>query len=118
VSQENKLDFGSVQVHKKVIAELVCSSIEEINGIRLVKKSFGESILEVFGKKNFPGIIINVDENGNISIEVKVLVRYGVNIPDVARQAQDAIKGAIDKTMDTHLKDININVQGIEKGES
>ncbi len=118
MSQENKLDFGSVQVHEKVIAELICSSIADIDGIQLAKKTARDHIFGFFGQEKFPGININVDGDGEISIKAKVFVRYGVNIPDVARQAQDAIKDAIDKTMGTHLKDININVLGIEKGES
>ncbi len=118
MNQENKLDFGSVQVHKKVIAELICSSINDIDGMRLVKKTISDRILGLLGQSKFPGITINVNGDGEISIEVKVFVRYGINIPSVAKQAQEMIKESIDKTMDTHLKDININVQGVEKEES
>jgi len=117
VSQDSKLDFGSVQVHKTVLAELIYSAAQGIDGIRLIQKSMGQRLLELFGQQKFPGIEIKVDDVGDISLEVKVFVRYGINIPDAARQAQEAIKKAIEKTIDIRLKNININVQGMERGE-
>jgi len=115
VKQDDKLDCGSVQVHKKVLAELVQSALEGIEGISLVHKNMGDRLSELFGQRKFPGIHIRLDDNGDISLEVKVTVRYGINIPDVARQAQEAIKSALEKAVDVRLKNININVQGMDK---
>jgi len=114
---DNKIDLGSVQVHKKVLAEIVFSAISEIDGVSLIQKDFGRKLLEILGQKDFPGIEIRVDESHNVSLELKVLVRYGLNIPDVARRIQDGVRSAIDKTVDINLKNINVNIQGIERGQ-
>jgi uncharacterized alkaline shock family protein YloU len=117
MKQFNKLDLGSVQVHKKVLAEIISSAIDEIDGVSLIHKHIGRKLFELFGQKQFPGIDIKVDENQDVSLEVQVIVRYGMNIPDIARHVQDTIKLAIEKTVNINMKVINVNIQGIERGQ-
>ena len=116
MSPVNKIDFGSVQVHKQAIAEIVAHAISEIDGVALIPKNPVYQFLEMVGYKTFPGIHVKVSEDEQISIEVKVCVRYGLNISDMARYVQSTIKSVIDKTIDINLKDINVNIQGVERG--
>jgi len=114
---DQKIDLGSVQVHKKVFAEIIASALKEVTGVKLIDKSIGNRLGEVFGKKDYPGISIKVDDSHDVTLELKVLVQYGINIPDIARQVQETVKNAVDKTLDVTLKDIHVNVQGITRGE-
>jgi uncharacterized alkaline shock family protein YloU len=113
--EDEKIDLGSVQVHKKVFAEIISSAMDEIEGVTLIPRNFGDMLIEMTGRKKFPGINIKVEEGEEVTLEVQVLVRYGMNIHDAARQVQRTVKSAIDKTLDIKLKYINVNVQGIEK---
>jgi uncharacterized alkaline shock family protein YloU len=83
----------------------------------LTRKNIGNQLIELFGKRNVSGIDIKVDEKQEVTLGVRVLVRYGLNIPGAARQVQEAIKTAVDKTLDVNLKDVNVNVQGISRGK-
>ena len=74
-----------------------------------------QSSLSILGRKEFPGINIRVDERGDVSIDLNVLIRYGLNIPDIAQEIQDVIKSAVKKTANLILKEINISVNGITK---
>jgi uncharacterized alkaline shock family protein YloU len=112
-----KIDLGSVQVHKKVLAEIVAAALHEVSGVKLIEKNISNVLVELFGKKDFPGIDVKVDDHHEVTLEIKVLVQYGINIPDVARLVQETVKSAVDKTLDVHLKDIHVNVQGIVRGE-
>ncbi len=115
MKRDEKIDLGSVQVHKKVFAEIISSAMDEVEGVSLIQKNLGNKVGEMFGRKDFPGIEIKVEDGDEVTLEVQILVRYGMNIPDAARQVQRTIKSAIDKTLDINLKDINVNVQGIER---
>ena len=114
---ENKVDLGSIQIHKKVIGEIAAAALNEIDGVHLAPKHVGNQVLELFGQKVTPGIIVTVDKNNQVTVEMKVYVRYGINIPDIARQVQDVIRVAIERTTDVHLREVNVNVQGIERGK-
>jgi uncharacterized alkaline shock family protein YloU len=117
MSEQDRVDLGSIQIHKKVIADIVFTALSDINGVKLIDGNFASSVLELFGNSKHPGINVHVDKNGQVSIEVKIKVRYGLSIPEIAHHAQDIIKEAIEKTVDINLKEVNVNVQGIERGK-
>ena len=48
-------------------------------------------------------IIVNVDESNQISIELKIVVRYGLNVRK-SREVQDIVRLAAEKTIDINLK--------------
>ncbi len=113
----NKVDLGSIKIHKQVLADLIYSSVLTVPGVSLVGKSWEAQAYDLLGVKKYPGIAITIEKDSQVTIEVKVKVRFGLNIHDAARQIQEAIRTAIDKTVDIDLKDINVNIQGIERGE-
>ena len=115
---ENKVDCGSIQIHKKVIGEIAAAALGEIDGVQLASKDLLNQFLEILGQKNCPGINVTVDKDGQVTIELKVTIRYGINIPDIARQIQDVVRLAVEKTTDIHLREVNVNVQGIERGNA
>ena len=115
---QNKIDLGSIQIHKKVIADIAAAALGEIDGVYLAPKNFANQMLELFVIRNFPGIIVAVDKNNQVTIEMKVFVRYGLNIPDIARQVQDVVRLAVERATDVHLREVNVNVQGIERGKT
>ena len=117
MKDSNKVDLGSIKIHKKVLADITHSAVSDIPGVKLVKEDFGHTVKDLLGMKSYPGIVITVEKNNQVSIEVKVLVRYGINIPDLARQVQDSIRKMIEKTADIDLKDVHVNIQGIERGK-
>ncbi|MBU0468172.1 MAG: Asp23/Gls24 family envelope stress response protein [Candidatus Omnitrophica bacterium] len=116
MAQGNSIDLGSIQVHKSVIEEIIDAAIRDMEGVSLVEEKLSGTIFRLLGKKKYPGISIKTLDEGQLSVEVKVIVRYGLNIPETARQIQDTIKMSLDKTVDLDLKNINVNIHGIERG--
>ena len=88
-------------------------SIELVVSNEILEEYF--SVSEILSIE-FPGIDIKVDDNQEVTLDLRVVINYGMNIPDAARQVQATIKSAVDKTLNINLKDINVNVQGIERG--
>jgi len=113
--QRNAIDFGSVQIHKTVLEELVFSVIEKIDGVNLIKSPMTKKVFAFLFKKNFEGIDIKVEGDHAVSIDVRVEISYGKNIPAIAIEVQNAIKSEIEKTVDINLKSINVNVQGMSR---
>ena len=91
MKKEEKIDLGSVKVHKKVFAAIIAAALKEVDGVHLVEENLGNKLAKLFGQNEFPGIDIKVDENREVNLDLQVLVRYGMNIPDVARQVQLAV---------------------------
>lgn len=117
MKKTDRIDLGSVQVDKSVFDEIITSAVGEIDGIQLIRQNIGNRLFGLFGQNDIPGIDIKIDDKHEVTLGVKVLVRYGMNIPDAAKQIQEAIKLAVDKTLNVDLKDVNITVQGIARGK-
>lgn len=112
-----QIDLGVVHIHTNVVADIVASTVADVDGVSLVAKTFVESCGELFGKRVVPGVTVDVDENNDVSVNIQVVVRYGMNIPDIGRHIQDVVRSVVQKTVDISLKEININIQGIERGQ-
>ena len=113
---ENNVDFGSIQIHKEALADITFAAIGEVEGVSLVANNAQDRLLEFFGKKRYSGIKITIDKDNQITIAVKIRARYGINIPTIARQVQESIRIAAEKIADINLKEIDVNVCGIERG--
>ena len=112
----NNLDLGSVKVHKNALAEIIFSAVTSIEGVTFIHQHWADHLNEFLGIHIYPGIHVEIDENYDVIIEVKVIVKYGLHVADVANQIQDVVKLAIEKMVDINLRDINVNIQGIERG--
>ena len=113
----SKVDLGSIQIHKKVLADIAGLALKEIDGVSLASGSFWNQCAGIFTKNSCQGISVTMDKDNQITIAVQILVRYGLNIPEIAQRAQDAIRRTVEKTTDINLRDVNVNVHGIERGE-
>lgn len=109
-------DLGSVKIHKEVIAAIAAIAISETEGAIKLKNDLKSSLSEFLGKKDYPGVNVTFDKNNRVGLEVRIYVKYGYHIPDVALKVQENIRSSIEKMTDLDIMDININIQGIERG--
>lgn len=116
MSRENKVDIGFVQIHKKVIGDIAASALLDVQGVRLASFGIISRIFELFGNKSFPSVSVVIDSDNQVSVDIKVSIQYGLNVPDVARQVQDVVRAAVERAVDINLKEVNVNIQGIERG--
>ncbi len=113
--RDDVVDLGAVHIHKKVIGDIAAAALKEVKGVELAQFGIIGGIFEVFGYKNFPGVSVMVDSDGQISVKVRVQVEYGINIPMVAQHIQELVRAAVEKAVDIELKEININIQSVER---
>lgn len=113
--EESHTDLGAIRIHKNVITSIASLATAEIEGVKRVEKNLKSGILELIGKKSLCSIKVEIDKNEDIRIEIPIIIKYGSNIPDIANKVQENVRNALDKMTNLSIKDININVQGIEK---
>lgn len=116
MSRENKVDIGFVQIHKKVIGDIAASALSEVQGVKIASFGVVSKFFQLIGNKNFPSVMVTIDPDNQVSVEIKVSIQYGLNVSDVARQVQDVVRVAVERAVDINLKEVNVNIQGIERG--
>lgn len=113
--EESRTDLGTIRIHDNVIASIASVAATEIEGVKGIEKDFKTGILELINKKRAVAIKVDKDKNGEITISVPLIIKYGFNIPETANKAQENIRNALEKMTNLSIRDINIIVQGIEK---
>jgi len=117
MEQNSKTDLGTIKIHKNVIATIVASSIKDIPGVIRVGKDMKTTFLRLLGNQsNASAAKIEFDNNNEATITIPLVVQFGYNIPEVASQVQDSVKLAVENAANIIIKEINVNIQQIERG--
>jgi len=114
--EESRNDLGTIRIHKNVIASIAAITALEIQGVKRIGVSLKSGLLELIGKKSLYSIKVELNKNDEVKVEIPLVIKFGFNIPDIANKVQEAVRQALEKMTNLSIKDIDINVQGIERG--
>jgi len=113
---ESRNELGTVRIHKNVIASISSIATSEIEGVKKVGANFQSSLFELLGRKSFLAIKVDISKNEEVRVDIPLVIKYGYNIPNIANRVQENVRQALEKMSNLSIKDINVNVQGIERG--
>ena len=105
--------LGAVRIADEVVSIIAGLAATEVDGIAGMSGGLGGGIAEMLGKKNFAkGVKVEVGEK-EAAIDLYIIVKYGVRIPDVALSVQENVKQAIETMTGLSVVEVNIHVQGV-----
>ena len=88
-------------------------SFDEVS--RFADASLTENIQAAFGRELInPGIRITSDDD-NLTIQLEIIVYFGVNIPQLCYDIQTDVKKNIESVTGLQIKAVNIEVIGIDE---
>ena len=110
----NETDMGIVKISDEVVAIIAGLACSEVKGIVGISSGIVGGITQILsGKKNLSkGVKVNVGED-DASIDVYIVVEYGVKITEVAKEVQSNIKRAVETMTGIVVTSINIFVQNV-----
>jgi uncharacterized alkaline shock family protein YloU len=114
-AEESRSELGVIKIHKKVIASIASLAAAEIEGVKGIGGDLRTSVYELLGKKNLSSIKVDIDKNGEVKLDLPLLVKYGYNLPEIANKVQENVHRALEKMTNLSIKDINISVQGVDR---
>ena len=109
--QEN----GNVMISEDVIETIVAESITEVEGVYGLDVKPGADIADLIGKNWGKGMKIVIGENNELTISCNVQIVYGNSVIEVAKNAQQAVTGAVESMTAVKVETVNINVCGIAR---
>jgi uncharacterized alkaline shock family protein YloU len=106
-------DLGEVNISDEVIEIIANISVLEVEGVTGLSGNLTEDLAGIFSKKSHTkGVTVSVEED-TISIEINIIVRFGVKIPEVAWQVQENVKTAVESMTGKQIGHVNVNIAGI-----
>lgn len=112
---EKKLpDSSNVKISDDVVQIIAGIAAGEVDGVQAMGNSIASGLAELLGGKKSVsrGVKVEVQEN-TVTIDVHVVVRYGVRIPDVAWNIQEKVKEAVETMTGLEVLKVNIHIDGI-----
>ncbi|HNW39808.1 MAG TPA: Asp23/Gls24 family envelope stress response protein [Candidatus Omnitrophota bacterium] len=113
---ESRNELGVLRIHKNVISSISSIAAIEIEGVKRVGKDFKSGLAELLGKKFSSAIKVEISKNEEVKVEIPLVIKYGYNIPEIANRVQENVRLALEKMSNLSIKEVNVSVQGIERG--
>ena len=105
---------GNIRISDEVIVTIASVAVSEIEGVSGTGGGFVEGIARKLVKKSLAtGIKATVDEE-TASVDINIVVKYGVRIPEVAWNVQDAVKKEVELMTGLAVEKVNVRVVGID----
>ena len=112
-----KAELGEVKIHENVIAQLVRRAALGVEGVsRLAGSTLVDDIATLVGSRRMQSRAVSVvlGEEGRVELDVKLILKFGFNIPETAEQVQTAVVELVENTTGMSVTKINVLVQEIE----
>jgi len=96
------------------VASIVRLAALEVSGVAAVCGGFVDGIAEIFSKKGDErGVRVEEDEVGDYRIEIRVILRFGVELATVATEIQQRIAEHIEKMTSKSVARVNVIIDGV-----
>ncbi|MCM3762752.1 Asp23/Gls24 family envelope stress response protein [Alkalihalobacillus oceani] len=112
--EEQKSELGKVEISPEVIEVIAGIAASEVDGVATMRGNFATDVAEKLGRKNHgKGVKVELGEDG-ITVDVSVVITYGVAVPEVAKFIQSNIKQALQTMTAIELQAVNVHVVGVQ----
>lgn len=114
MAQEIHSELGKINISEQVIATICGVAAMECYGlVGMAPRNVQEGLTDLLRRDNYErGVDIQFHED-SISVQLYIVVEYGVKISEVARIVQERVKYAIETTLGLRVDRINVRVQGV-----
>ena len=113
VSEESNT-LGEIRINHSVVASIVRLAALEVSGVAAVGGGFVYGIAEIFSKKGDErGVRVEEDEVGDYRIEIRVILRFGVELATVATEIQQRIAEQVEKMTSKSVARVNVIIYGV-----
>lgn len=116
---DTKTKYGKIATSLDALATVVQDSVSNVFGVVGLgsKKSLLSDQINVLLKKekSKDGVIVRKEKGDAYSIDVFVILAYGVKISEVVSEIQTQISYQLSKTFDIQIAKVDVYVQEIRK---
>jgi len=114
VMEATDAGYGQISINNNVIAIIAHETAKKMPGVVELQGSLADDLAGIIGKKSKDkGIRVEKENEELLTIDLAVVLEYGVRIPEICVQLQSAVKQAVEDMTGQHVYAVNVVVQGI-----
>jgi uncharacterized alkaline shock family protein YloU len=104
---------GQIEVSPTAIASIANEAVLTCYGVvGTVAKDLPTGIANLLTPGRKKGVEVSI-ENGQITIDVYVIIEYGTRISSVARSVMNVVKFNIERALGVPVAEVNVHVEGL-----
>lgn len=118
MSEEQRL--GSIEISPAAIASIASRAVLGSYGVvGMASKSMRDGLGELLHPSDSPRRGVQVDlVDDRITIDLFVIMEYGVRVSEVAHNVMQSVKFNVEKTLGVPVSEVNVHVQGLRISRS
>lgn len=110
---QEKTVLGSIHISPAAIASVVYQAAYQSYGVvGLAPKNLAEGLASSITHDPNRGVNVAFI-NGNLIIDIYVIMEYGTRITSVAQSVQNAVRFSVEKHVGLPVTEVNVHVQGL-----
>ena len=114
VNKLKKTDMGTLRINNDVIASIAKNAALQVDGVVGVRTNTWTTISDFLRKGyHHKGVTLDISEN-DVKIDISIIVKFGVMIPEAANLAQENIRTSIEEMTGLTVSEVNINIADIQ----
>ncbi len=114
VTEASGSEYGQIRINNNVIAIIAHETAKKVPGVVELQGSLADDLAGMIGKKSKDkGIRIEKENEELLTIDLTVVLEFGVRIPDICVQLQSAVKQSVEDMTGQQVYAVNVVVQGI-----
>jgi uncharacterized alkaline shock family protein YloU len=111
---EDSNTLGEIRINHSVVSSIVRLATLEVRGVCAVGGSFVDGIADIFSKKGDErGVRVDEDEVGDYKIEIRVILRFGLELAAVASEIQQRVAEQIEIMTSKSVARVNVVIDGV-----
>lgn len=114
MAKEIQSQYGKITIREEVIATMSGVAAMECYGlVGMAPRNVQEELTDLLRRDNFErGVDVQFNED-SISIQLYIVVEYGVKISEVAKNVQERVKYVIETMLGLKVDRVNVKVQSV-----
>jgi len=115
---ERQPSLGRIEVSLTAIASIVHESVLTCYGVvGTAAKDLATGIVNVLSGDSKRGIDVRV-EDGQIVVDVYVIIEYGTRVAAVARSVMNVVKYSVERALGIPVAEVNVHVEGLRVSDT
>lgn len=112
---EKKSKYGGINISLEAIGSVAGAAALECYGVvgLAQKYSLRENIADLLKEDAFYKGVFPKKDKDEYTIDLYIIVAYGVKITEIVSEVQKKVKYVLEKTFDIKFKAVNVFVQGL-----
>jgi len=108
--------LGTVRIHNNVISVIAHEAADHVPGVIELSGTLVDGIADMIGKGSRDrGIRVAVESENTITVELAVVLEFGVNIPETCGKLQNEVRKSVEDMTGKKVQAVNVSVQGIRR---